>query len=311
MYYFIVNPNSGCGNGLKVWNQTKKFLLGLGTEYDVYFTAKQGDAMAKSHEVSSAYEETAPEKPLTVIAMGGDGTINEVLNGLDLSRNVVFGFIPSGSGNDLCRSLGFPQGTDNIIRKLFTAGYVREMDYGVLTNDEGTLRRRFAVSCGAGFDAAVCHRLEVSRLKAFCNKIGTGKLAYTLVGVGSFIAEKPVRGTMSIDGDRRVEYKSIFFTSIQNHIFEGGGYKFAPNAQWNDGMVDITAVSTRNKLKLVPILLDKKSGLKENGFTRFFPCREVKMHFERPLPMHADGELMGMQTDITVRCVKGGVRILT
>ena len=116
MYYFIVNPNSGCGNGLKVWNQTKKFLSGLGTEYDVYFTAKQGDAMAKSHEVSSAYEETAPEKPLTVIAMGGDGTINEVLNGLDLSRNVVFGFIPSGSGNDLCRSLGFPQavqyGTD-------------------------------------------------------------------------------------------------------------------------------------------------------------------------------------------------------
>ena len=308
MYFFIVNPNSGSGSGLKVWNTVKKFLAEIHAEYDVYFTAKQGDAMAKAAEVS---QNAAGGETLTVISVGGDGTINEVINGLDFTKNVVFGCIPSGSGNDLCRGLGFPQGAENIARKLLTNGFVREMDYGVLTNADGSLQRRFVVSCGAGFDAAVCHLLEVSKLKAFCNKIGIGKLAYTLVGVKSFFAERPVAGYAVIDGERRVDFKSLFFTSVQNHPYEGGGYKFAPKAQWNDGALDMTLVCSRGKLRLVPILLNKKKGLRENGVTRFYPCREVQFHFEKALPMHADGELMGIQQDITVRCVRGQIRILT
>lgn len=305
MYFFIVNPNSGCGSGLKVWNQTKKYLNSINAPYDVFFTAKQGDAMNKAMELSKDRTEE-----LYVIAVGGDGTINEVINGLDFSSNIIFGFIPSGSGNDLGRSLGYSGNTQDILKKLFTNGYVRNMDYGVVTNDDGTLRRRFIVSCGIGFDAAVCHALEVSKIKDFCNKIGIGKLSYTIIGFIEFLKSKPSAGYMILDGDRKVEFKSIFFISMQNHPYEGGGYKFAPNAQWNDGMLDATAVCSRSKLKLLPILLNKKKGLKESGIVRFFPFSEAQFHIEDKKAMHTDGELMGYQSDFTVRCVEGKVRIL-
>lgn len=305
MYYFIVNPNSGCGSGLKVWNQTKKYLNSIHAEYDVFFTAKQVDAMTKAAEISKGRTEE-----LFVIAIGGDGTINEVINGLDLSSNVVFGFIPSGSGNDLGRSLGYSGNTQEILRKMFTNGYVRNMDYGVVTNSNGTLRRRFIVSCGIGFDAAVCNALEVSKIKELCNKFGIGKLSYTIIGLIEFIKAKPVSGYVILDGERKVEFKSIFFISMQNHPYEGGGYKFAPNAQWNDGILDASAVCSKNKLKLTSVLINKKKGLKENGIVRFFPFSEAAFHIDEKRAMHTDGELMGFQSDFTVRCVEGKIRIL-
>ena len=307
MYYFIVNPNSGSGNGLKVWNHAKKYLNSKNICYDVYFTAKQGDAMAKSAEVS---KEASGDEPLYIMAVGGDGTIDEVVNGLDLSKNVIFGCIPSGSGNDLCRSLRYPQGTDEILKKIFEEGYVREMDFGVLTNSEGTLNRRFIVSCGGGFDARVTEKLESSKFKIWCNKIGIGKVAYTLVGAGCFFTNRPVKSTLSIDNGSQTEYRSVFFTSIQNHPYEGGGYKFAPNALWNDGFLDITVVNSKSRLRLMPILLNKKGGLKANGAVSFFACHECTWHFEKPVVMHVDGESMGKQTDVTVRCVKGKLRFL-
>ena len=205
MYFFIVNPNSGYGSGLRVWNQTKKYLNSINASYDVFFTAKQGDAMSKAAEVS---KNTAKE--LYVIAVGGDGTINEVINGLDLSSDVIFGFIPSGSGNDLGRSLGYSGSTQENLKKMFTNGYVRNMDYGVVTNADGTLRRRFIVSCGIGFDAAVCHALDVSKIKDFCNKRmrKTGEVLY-------FFAEY----LYSIGA-----YSHFFLHELQNYCLASGRF---------------------------------------------------------------------------------------
>lgn len=305
-YYFIVNPNSGNGTGLRVWNNVKALLGKMNASYDVFFTAKRMDARNKALEVTGGRKEE-----LTLIAVGGDGTINEVLNGIDMSSAVIFGCIPCGSGNDLCRSLGFPKSASDILRKLIEEPYVRPMDYGVLTTSDGSVNRRFLVSCGVGFDAAVCHGIDVSPLKDFFNRLGNGKIVYPIIGFREFVRAKLVPGYARFDGDRRVDFKSIFFMSFHNHPYEGGGYKFAPNALWNDGILDVTCISTRNRLKLFPILLDKKSGLKENGFIRFFPCREAEVHLDRPLAMHADGENMGMQTDFTVRIIHGQLKVLT
>lgn len=305
-YYFIVNPNSGNGSGLVVWNQVKQYLREKNIPYDVFFTAKKGDARDKAYEVS-----VSAAGDLSVFVVGGDGSINEVINGLDMKPNVYFGCIPSGSGNDYCRSMGFNRSPFEIAKKLLTDPCIRDMDYGVINTKDGQIRRRFLVSCGVGFDAAVCHSLEVSKLKQICNDIHMGKLSYSILGFFEYLKEKPIHGSVTLDGDRKVEFKSIFFLSIHNHPYEGGGYKFAPNAQWNDGCLDVTAVSTRSKVKLMPVLLDKKGGLRENGFIRFFPCGECDICLDRPLPMHADGEVLGMQTEFTVRCVHGQLKVLT
>jgi len=305
-YYFIVNPNSGNGAGLHIWNSVKALLCKKNVTFDVFFTAKRMDAKNKAFEVTNGRKDG-----LALIAVGGDGTINEVLNGLDLSAPVVFGCIPSGSGNDLCRSLGFPKAPAEIVKKLTEETYIRPMDYGVLNTSDGSVKRRFLVSCGVGFDAAVCHGIDISPLKNFFNRLGNGKIVYPIIGLREYILEKLISGYARFDGDRRVDFRSIFFMSFHNHPFEGGGYKFAPNALWNDGILDVTCISTKHRLKLLPILLNKKSGLKENGYIRFFPCREVEVHLDKALPMHADGENMGMQSDFTVRIIHGQLKVFT
>ena len=103
MYYFIVNPASRSGNGKYVWQKAEKILDQENTEYRVYFTSYQGHATKLARDI------TARGERLTLIAVGGDGTVNEVLNGIrDFSR-VIFGYIPTGSSNDFARCMGFPR----------------------------------------------------------------------------------------------------------------------------------------------------------------------------------------------------------
>jgi len=302
-YHFIVNPNSGHGSGFSTWKEAEQLLNQKQVEYSVYFTTGHLDAQKKAAELTAdLQEETA------VICVGGDGTIDEVLNGLNLDAPVVFGFIPSGSGNDLGRSLRMNGGVKESIKKIFDEPYITEMDYGVLEMTDGK-SRRFAVSCGVGFDAAVCHALDDSKAKDFFNSLHLGKAGYTAIGFGEYLKAKPSVGYIIVDGEKKVDFKSIFFLSFQNHPYEGGGYHFAPNAVWNDGKIDVTAISTANKLKLFPVLIDKQNGVKENGFIRFYSCREVVVHLNNPLPVHSDGENMGRQTDFTVRCIHGQLRM--
>jgi len=302
-YYFIVNPNSGNGSGMNVWNKAEKLLIQKHVDYSIYFTTGHLDAMNKAAEITSDLkEETA------VVVVGGDGTIDEVLNGLNLDAPVIFGFIPSGSGNDLGRSLGMNDGVESAVRKIIDEPYVIGMDFGVLELPYGK-ERRFAVSCGIGFDAAVCHSIEQSTLKNFFNKVNMGKAVYTAIGFGEFLKAKATKGYVIIDGGEKTAFDEVFFMSFQNHPYEGGGYLFAPNAKWDDGKIDVTVVSTVDKTKLFPILIDKKSGLRENDFVSFYTCNEVKVHLDKPLAVHADGENMGRQTDFSVKCIHDRLKV--
>ena len=100
MYYFIVNPGSRSGNGKYVWQKAERILDQEDVEYRVFFTAY------RTHATELAAEITARTERLTLIAVGGDGTVNEVINGIrDFSR-VTLGYIPTGSSNDFARCMG-------------------------------------------------------------------------------------------------------------------------------------------------------------------------------------------------------------
>ncbi len=95
MYYFIVNPSAGSGSGMKKWKMIAALLKKQNLPYKVYFTRKSGDAVRFAQAITSRHE------PLILAALGGDGTANEILNGICDFENTIFSYIPTGSSNDL------------------------------------------------------------------------------------------------------------------------------------------------------------------------------------------------------------------
>lgn len=303
-YYFIVNPNAGRGQGLKKWNRVKAFLDRNGLPYDIFFTTAAGDAARKARELSGACTE-----PFDLITVGGDGTMNEVLNGLNMQAPITLGYIPSGTGNDFARSMRINSNPVRVIRGFAKDRRVEALDYGVLTCGESGLVRRFINSTGTGYDAAVCGGLEKMRMKQGRNP--AGKISYVLEGARQFILSKPSRGYVILDGDRRVEFNNILFISSHIHPFEGGGFRFASYADPKDGMLEICVVSGRNKLALIPVLCSGRwKGLKSRRGVRLFQCREAHIHVDRGLPVHTDGEILPFQTDLDVRCVQQQLHVL-
>ena len=306
MYYFIVNPNSGNGKGLRNWNSILRYLNKKHIGYNAFLTAAPGEAGLKAAELTRNGGEE-----LTIIVVGGDGTVNEVINGLSMDARPVIGLIPSGSGNDLAKSLKIPKNTKKCIKMILSSS-PGCIDYGVVSyGSEENFNRRFIISSGIGFDAAVCHGLLDSKVKDALNRLHIGKTAYFIKGVKEFLLSSPVKGYIVLDGCKRVEFTNILFVSAHIMPYEGGGYMFAPCADCRDGKLEICVVSSGNRLKLIPSVFSAKHrplGFKRG--IRLYECREAHIHTEQPLAVHADGESCKFQTDIYVRCVERRLRFI-
>ena len=113
MYYFIVNPNAHGGRGAKIWKKLEHQIHKSGISYEAYQTEASGDARRMAAELTANMQEAA-----TIVAVGGDGTVNEVLNGLAISDLLTFGYIPTGSGNDLARGLNLSRNPKKCLKRI-------------------------------------------------------------------------------------------------------------------------------------------------------------------------------------------------
>lgn len=306
MYYFIVNPNSNRGLGEKIWRKLEDEVQDSGIEYQVQMTKARGDATA----LASALTEGVKD-PRVIVGVGGDGTMNEILNGLSFDGPITLGYIPTGTGNDLARSLKLPRNPKQCLKKLLYPKYHKCLDYGVITYGQEELqKRRFMVSSGIGLDAAVCHQLLSGKKKHIgCHK--RDGLRYIAFGIRQLLIARPVKGYLILDGVKKVEFNHIYFISSHIHPWEGGGFKFAPNADCSDGKLSVCVVHNSSKLRLIPVLIDGFIGrMGHHKGVRFYDCNEVQIHTERPMAVHVDGESCQLQTDLHLRCVEKRVRMM-
>lgn len=307
MYYFIVNPQSRSGRGSKIWKKLEKRLEHAGVGYEAYLTEKPGDAKIIATKLTEGCK-----VPRVIVAVGGDGTVNEVLDGLAFCGPVTLGYIPIGSGNDLARSLKFPKSPGKCLKKILNPKYHKQLDYGVLSyGKEEVAHRRFVVSAGIGFDAAVCHEILYSKLRRILNKIHLDKLSYIVIGLKQLFRAHSTKGYILLDGVQKVEFNHIYFISAHIHAYEGGGFKFAPAADPTDGKLEICVVQQSFKGKLVPILLKALLG-KNSRYKgmRHYRCREVEIHTDKAMPVHVDGESCYCQDDLQIRCIEKKLRII-
>lgn len=304
MYTFIVNPNARSGLGQTVWNDLEHVLKKKQIAYEVYFTKYQKHA---SHITSQI---TSDGKEHIIVALGGDGTVNEVVNGIVNIEQTILGYIPIGSSNDFARGLKLPTNPLAALENILSSPHLLPVNIGELHYKNR--KRRFAVSSGIGFDADICHEAVVSRVKYFLNKLKLGKLTYVCIALHRLFVTKPCRATITLDQNKTVSFPCTYFIAIMNNKYEGGGVKFCPKAKPDDDKLDIIVAANVPKLKVLALIPLALFGL--HTFFKgvyIYSCKHVIIHAENALPVHTDGEPIFLQHDITANCLSQKLRVIT
>ena len=182
MYYFIVNPNSRSGRGRSIWNEIHQQLMLRGIDFQYCLTRYSGHAAEIASDACALGTES---EPVYIIALGGDGTIHEVLTGITDFDRVVFGYIPTGSGNDFCRSMRLPFDPMESLEYILKAEHISKMDVPYLLRNNK--KSRFGISTGIGYDAGVCQEVLATPLKKIFNRLGLGKLIYLFIALKQLI----------------------------------------------------------------------------------------------------------------------------
>lgn len=298
-YHFILNPASRSGRGQKLWDtMIEPYLQARQVRYEAHFSREAGDITRLTREITAV----SSREPHQVVILGGDGTIDEALQGIEDLARVVLGYIPIGSGNDFTRDMPIPRDPLKALKRILDAGEVTAVDIGTAAFGDGP-SRRFIVSSGIGFDAAVCEETNRSDMKGFLNKIGLGKLTYLGIALKQLFASKAVSCQIRIDENAPISIRKILFVAFMNHMYEGGGFKFAPQADYRDGLLDLCVVGDLPKALILVALPTAFIGRHYmfRGITAY-RAQKVEIQTSAPLWVHTDGEVSRRSDRLTVTC---------
>ncbi len=324
MYYCIVNPTARSGKGRDIWKKLKRNFYKKGIEYTAQLTKGPGHATELAEKLTGKMKDKNPmDLPVKIVVLGGDGTLNEVINGICDFDNTLLGYIPIGSSNDFARDLSYPKRTDDLIDKIVGGTEVRRLDLGRLTynsmsretsrlcSDRIKVTRIFDVSAGIGFDAAVCEQALSSGTKNFFNRIGLGKLTYGTIALRELFGAQKIPCSISIDGNDPIELEHFIFIAAMIHHFEGGGFNFAPNADLCDGKFDLVWAGNMPPARMLYALIFSFFGnyfwIKGVGYQR---AEKVTIRTEKPMWVHTDGEVSVKSDHVTLECLKEKLRLM-
>lgn len=310
MLHIIANPASQSGIGKQRIKDLIRQLEKENLSPTLHLTTHKGHAGELARKLQLTEEDQ-------LVIVGGDGSINEMINGLELPYPASVILCPSGSGNDFARGMKISHDQKDLIRILKESApdHTQKIDLGEVTStsvDDSYFpplqNHRFAVTCGFGMDAAICHNMEQGKLKSFFNRIHMGKLSYLIVGLQTLFATgRSKRPNLQIEADgKKLQIRQAVFVSVHNLPYEGGGFCFAPDASPEDGLLNVCIVHVPNRLLMIPLLIACLLGGKHTRFTwwvKTLRCRSLRVHADRPMPLHTDGEVISGQTGFTAKAL--------
>ena len=306
IYHFILNPVSRSGKGQKLWDTViEPYLQAAQVHYEAHFSREAGDITRLTQEIASVDS----AEPHRIVILGGDGTMDEALQGIpDLTR-VALGYIPIGSGNDFTRDMPIPRDPLKALKRILEAESTTAVDIGTTTYEDG-VSHRFIVSSGIGFDAAVCEETNRSDMKGFLNKIGLGKLTYLGIALKQLFASKAISCQIRLDDGEPISIQKILFVAFMNHMYEGGGFKFAPQADYCDGLLDLCVVGDLSKALILVALPTAFFGKHYifRGITAY-RAQKIEIQTSAPLWVHTDGEVARRSNRLTVTCQKQALQM--
>ena len=282
-YKIILNPIAGRGGAIKETPKIESLMAEYGLDYDIEFTTERGEAIGMAKKAAEAGYDV-------VVAAGGDGTENEVLNGLMEAKQsgadkAAFGVIPLGTGDDFAWGANIPVGPEEAIKTLAKDNRMM-IDVGRVVGGDFPDGRYFGNCIGVGFDAVggfVAAKLKY--MKGFLNYL----VAVILTIFVYFKAP-----TLEVEYDGKKIRMPMLMCSIMNGTRLGGGFFMAPDAKMDDGKYDMCIVEDAGRLRILTLVPHFTKGTQETQ-------KEIQIvrgsrisvtAVEGTLPAHVDGETL-------------------
>jgi YegS/Rv2252/BmrU family lipid kinase len=273
----IMNPNADMGNA---WRHA----WALQPIIEEYGNADWSGTVYPTHAEELA-RQAARDRYDLVIAVGGDGTVHEVINGLMQvrpRRRPRLGVVPMGSGNDFAHVLGMAEEPDKALRQVIE-GAPRKIDIGVIEDNHGR-KAYWDNTLSIGFGGAVTiysHRLPVLR----------GFLMYLVAVMQTIIARYDVM-QMKITTENGSWEDELLMLAVCNGPREGGGFQTAPEALIDDGLLNFTAVKKMSRLMMFRMIPEFMNGT-QGRFKKIHmdKIKRIEIESKQPLHLHTDGEV--------------------
>ena len=272
MYRIILNPFAGKGKAFKSVSEVEELFDKFGLDYEVILT----DSPKQAIEFAQQAIQNGLKK---IIAAGGDGTINEVVNGIIRSgkqNKIIFGIIALGGGNDFVKNFHYPKLLQDQIKK-FIKPKIKKIDVGKIEEFY------FINTFGVGFDA------QVARSYAN-NLILNGSAGYYKAVMKELLRLKPYQIRIKLDGEVFTGKKLLI--SVANGRWCGGKFQLTPKAEIDDGLFDVCIIDYLNRFRIMQLLPKAQDG-GHVGHPKVHICRtkSIFISSEIALPVYFDGEL--------------------
>ena len=284
--WFIVNPISGTTDKSRIVRLIPAYMDAQRFDVRILYTQFKGHAARIARQA-------VDEGVQVVVAVGGDGTVNEVARCL-IHTQTALGIIPCGSGNGLARHLFIPMNPEGALQVLSTCS-IEALDYGMINDTP------FFCTCGIGFDAFVSSMFAKSERR--------GLLTYIETTLREGLRYKPDTYEIEIDGEKQ-HYKA-FLIACANASQYGNNVYIAPRASMSDGLMDVTIMEPFTMLEAPQIAIQLfNKTIDQNSRIRTFRCKSLRIHRSQPGVIHFDGDPKEEGTDISVSLEPKGIRMV-
>jgi YegS/Rv2252/BmrU family lipid kinase len=301
-WFVIVNPNAGNGKGEKDWEEISALLRKADLSLAVKFTERKGDAIdLTQNAISEGFRK--------IITVGGDGTLNEVVNGVFTSSScrttdIVLSLIPVGTGNDWGRMFGIPLDYEKAV-KIICENKTLLHDVGLVSYYNGSEKknRYFINIAGLGFESVVVRKTNLQKDKGH-----GGKLIYFYNLLTSLLSYNNTKAEIIIDGE--IIHADVFSLNVGNGRYCGGGMRQTPRALPDDGLLDVTIINGMGKFEIIRNLKILYDGtILRHPKIDGYKCKNIKVSSESVMFAEADGESLG-QTPVEFSIIAEGINIV-
>ncbi|MBA3061345.1 MAG: diacylglycerol kinase family lipid kinase [Atribacteria sp.] len=293
----IVNLTAGGGKPHKHLNTVLKYLKENGLNFKVCTTSHQGEAVELAQKAADNGAEL-------IVSVGGDGTVNEIVNGIMKSKNdPPLGIIPLGWANDFIKSTDIPS---DIIEacKILIKGKTKKIDIGVINN-----QIYFANICGVGFDAEVAQLANHMKSKHPNLRI-LSAFVYVFATVKKLLSPFSYHN-VKIKFDGQEIHSKILFIAISNGKIYGGRFKITPEAILDDGLLEVCVVEEMGRFKYLSIIpkVFKGTHASIKGIN-FYRAKEVVIQSSEPVLAQVSGEVIEGQKEFTITLLPKSLKLI-
>ena len=283
---FIMNPISGTQNKAGIPELIERTLDHEQFSYELRLTEHAGHAS----EIASEAKEQGVD---IVVAIGGDGTVNEVARAI-VHSNTALGIMPCGSGNGLARHLLLPMNLKKSI-EILNRCEIHELDYGIING------HAFFCTCGMGFDAFVSQK--------FAEAGKRGPITYVENVLREGLKYKPE--TYEIQDEQGTTRAKAFLISCANASQYGNNAYIAPQASMSDGLLDVIIMEPFDVLEAPQISIEMfNKTLDKNSKIKTFKCQLLHIHRKQPGFIHYDGDPVMTDADVDIELKPKGIRVV-